>query len=476
VNPAGFQTNRFRWQITDSGATLANVWSPNQGAGLSASTTWDSTRTPLFRTCLVRSWFDEIQNGAFDTAPEANATLTAYVTVVKMRLKSVTFSGEKIHTVQKDDGTGAFPSPHWLDTNMNGTIETGENKSPVSYTCTIGHWYGDDESYMSTGVEIVTAGLPPSLPNIYIRATDANGKNYEFVGGGTVTSGSPDILAYTAGAAQCSTEILKDTVDYMNPLTLNWEVTWGGSPVWHPVGQSQNTAYITWRDPTPATLYETVLLVGCRGANGTTSSDEDDIIAGVWSEFTSVSDGVERADGVHMGYWLTQNAEQNLSGMLQNSIGDGACTAWAQLLHWSLEAQGLGTHSSIFQIDPIWGPAGYVYGYDDYFFMVKEWTFSGNGVNLASDPDWPYQVGTDATPATRIGAQNNSTSSDNFYNHWVCIVKDRVYDPSYGVGNKTKAEHENGATDGYVNDINGHARKNNTSALEFRFERDATRE
>ena len=369
-----------------------------------------------------------------------------------------------------------------------------------------------------------------------IRATDANGKNYEFVGGGTVTSGSPDILAYTAGAAQCSTEILKDTVDYMNPLTLNWEVTWGGSPVWHPVGQSRNTAYVTWRDPTPATLYETILLVGCRGANGTTSSDEDDIIAGVWSEFTSVSDGVERADGVHMGYWLTGDPAQDIGpydtptklGMLQRSNGDGSCIAWSQLLHGSLEAQGLGTYSAIYRIDP-----NMSLNPDAGGFLVKDWTFprhirtgsdatrespvlgddipvppSGtNSVCILPGPtwtldsvtagtdvyadelfpgaSWPHRVGYDTFPGTypgtRIPAQNNAGSPYWFVNHWVCKIKGQVYDPSYGAGPyPTESAHENDAIDGLRDDTAPpdppYAKKDNDSVQELVYTRDSNKE
>ena len=355
-------------------------------------------------------------------------------------------------------------APHWLDASNpadGDANDPGDRKYPVCYT---------RAATMTAAVVFTTAG--PLSGNLQIGGTGPGSLDFP----PTVAT----INGQTVGATITCLAGFEDAVEFIDPLTITWFLSSDQGVTWHEVGISQNRVYVTLGDPTPATLFETLLLIGCKNAIGQTSGTL--MTAAVWNQFTSVSDGVERADGVHMGYWLTGSPAQNIAryydydqgttvtGILQRPNGDGSCAAWAQLLHWSLEAQGLGGYSQVFMIWPSYG-ALWQYG-----FLVKNWTFTGNGIYLQTDPDFPYHKDDDVTTSTRLVAQNNTASPPVFDNHWVCIISGKVYDPSYGVNFNTQNEHENGASDGFYKESNSHTRKNDVNTQEFSYSRDTGRE
>ncbi len=92
---------------------------------------------------------------------------------------------------------------------------------------------------------------------------------------------------------------------------------------------------------------------------------------------------------------------------------------------------------------------------------------------LAGQP-YPYLVDADARDQAGAPAQGNADPPRIFQNHWLCKIGGKVYDPSYGIGDKTEAEYEDASMDGYSGP--GGTCKKNAAADELDFTRDAARE
>jgi hypothetical protein len=429
------------------------------------------------------------------------------VTIVDMDLKEVSFSGTKYHMIKKDDNTIDFDAPHWQDNSSppDGDAEdTGDRKYPVAYTSSA---TGAD-SYMKTAVKIEVTPAAAFTSGTKIKATNSDG--YNFSDDGTL-SGTE--LSFDSGQVQCDKKFDNEKVGYLNPLELKWEVSRDGGAIWYDVAKSKNIVYVCWKEPTPSTLWETPLKIGCEKAKDKTTQPE--IISETWGEFTDCV--VKRVDNKQMTYWKNSPTNQSLQAMLAASDGDGSCIAWSQLLHWCMESQGLGSVSQVWMVDE-----------DDSVnpnadgFLVKEWKFGkhirtgtdsvrdsavvpddqevtpggadtpcilpGPNGKLDSTPqgndteqdglyagtNYPYVVGLDARDQDGVEAQGYDNPPGAFEEHWVCKIDGDLYDPSYGLGSyPTELAHENATLDGILD--NPRCKKNDP-AQEIDYSRDGSKE
>ena len=179
-------------------------------------------------------------------------------------------------------------------------------------------------------------------------------------------------------------------VNVFDPFKITWTLTINGAQV--SAGASSNKLWATLSASNATPLYETLLLLGGQGANGSMSPDST--VSGIWTDFQHPSSGVMRADGTVMTYWRGNTATsfcQTLAGMLAPQTnpannGNGTCIAWSSLLDNAILAQGItgspsvpGGQLKILQITTPNTPAAPSSG-----FLVKNWNF---GKHIRTGPN-----------------------------------------------------------------------------------------
>lgn len=167
--------------------------------------------------------------------------------------------------------------------------------------------------------------------------------------------------------------------------------------------------YVTGADTTQFAEepFETVLEIGCEGANGLRPRNTNEIepaatqadrgvLDGVWSEFEDRT--VKRLDGITMKYDHSEPVNASAAAMLKDATGRGQCTAWTQLFVLALRAQGVTVSSTKLFAAPNYNQ-----------FEVRLMKAQGSGQT-------DYQT-------RRFGFHEVIASS---------LWPDRIYDPSYG--------------------------------------------
>lgn len=242
--------------------------------------------------------------------------------------------------IAKDDGSGNYTGPHWLDKNGDGDAEDeGESKNPTSHV----RGTPTSESKVIATVDFNTEG-------------DLKGE-YQIKGVGTgpgspVFEGKATIEGSHLKATLTPTQKLPDLIDLSN-LNIAWTITrkqdgmeWGKN-----YGQSSNRIYVT--GAAAANAFETVLDVGCRNAAGLrpaeageldpgASGANQQVINAIWDEFADRS--VKRVDGTKLTFWgdvVKAIGIGSASQLLAADHGHGSCGAWADLLVKTLQAQGI---------------------------------------------------------------------------------------------------------------------------------------
>ncbi len=168
---------------------------------------------------------------------------------------------------------------------------------------------------------------------------------------------------------------LPDTIAFINPLSIAWEVTVDGGKNWVNAGESDNRVYVTLAAPmTRYPLYETVLDIASRNADG--ARDPDLAVAAIWADFAGplpgvkrkAMDGYNKTDGLELHYWADAHGSAAfrekiqsqcyiLTNMLDASPEDpqlsgiGTCTAWARLFDEAIRSEGI-EGSQMYQITP----------------------------------------------------------------------------------------------------------------------------
>jgi len=363
------------------------------------------------------------------------------ITIIKVDLNKVSFSGTDNHTLKSDDQATTFSAPHYLDSNLDGDADdTGEHSYPVCYT---------RNKKMKVAAEFTVSSVP-------------SGASIKVKGDGPGNVDIPPTVATVNGStitlpATEASSAFPDEVDFVEPMTISWSVSFDGGSTWFDAGDSTNTLYVTWAAPEQATPIQTFVHVGCEaadGQSGTVGTDDDDILAAVWGAFAGLT--IQRAsDDKVLTYYGYDDANGNGSydsGETTHNDGNscqwtsaeelvgnrfGQCTAWAKLMGEVMKAQGLGTingkPSKLVRCEPL--PA-----YDRV--AIKNWTTAGNPAWSIINADAGVDGSSPATPAPgeasdAIGVAGQGHSPNPpalFLRHFIVKMNDEYYDPSYGGG------------------------------------------
>jgi len=396
----------IRFQVTaEADCQLAYSWNFGDGATSQEQNPLHSyERTGVF-TARVQV--------KCETCPDTRGNDEAEaVNVDQIRVKEVTFSGDKYHTVLEDGTAGTpYDPPHWQDNSSprDGDAEDmGDRRFPVAFT--------------RNTVPRVAAKfeVKPEIPadvvlEVKVRASGPDGLKLPETDA-TLSGKEIEVAAIQAEGP------LPDRVDRLD-LELKWEVSLDGGKSWIEAGTSDTRAYLLLGDPVPITpLHESVLDIGCRNAAGAT--DKTQLVDKAWSEFTDLTvtrkevDGHNRTDGAAMRYWLDRedpNGQQlvfsfcqTIEAMLSPTPGApglegvGTCTAWSRLFHRILRSHGI-TSSVIVRVEPDVAAHQLANG-----LLVKDYVFaqhirSGENGVCDSSP----AAHTDDRPVSMTGAQGD---------------------------------------------------------------------
>ena len=239
-------------------------------------------------------------------------------------------------------------------------------------------------------------------------------------------------------------------VDFHNPLRIDWFYCLPARSDYVFAGTTTNQVYVSWRAPTTANLFHTVVHLACANAVGQT--DAEGIADAIYGEFT---DRVVRRvhDNAQMTYWLNnQRGATETPDLLRRLDANGNCQAWSALLRDCLRVQGIAADR--IRALPV----------ADESILVKNWRFhdppSGTG-------RYPYVVGIDAFDLPGIPGQGNPNPPGAFNGHWITLCNGAYYDPSYGTPKTTGVNkdklYEDGSLDGYGNEQVSRVRRNDTS-------------
>ena len=396
--------------------------------------------------CLVVEDPDGIMGVNWDSDPfyAEGKDATLYVPLFKM--KEVSFSASTIPGWLTDDGTlnaaggidyVTYDAPHWQDGNNDGDADDpGERKYPIAYV-------RDTPPSIAGKIKVKPSGLT-ALSGFSAKIKVTGPGNIE-IDETAATIGTDEIEL----PAKASTGNFVNEIDYLNPMTLSWEVEVNDKGHWCETGDTANRTYVTLGTPTTTMRQETLFDIGCRNADGETVAAN--ALAAIWGDFADRS--VARVDSVQLKYWNPAAGScQSLPLMLADSGGNGTCVAWAHLLKTVLEAQGIGG-SSINEVESIYRNDGTL-SLDGglttrSLFLVKDWTFGSTGTAPALCAPFTH-LNSEVTDEFGVDGQGNLNPPGGFFNHFIVLYSGEYYDPSYGTGPfSSQSAWENASLDGY---------------------------
>ena len=165
------------------------------------------------------------------------------VLLLPVELSKVTFLGGHYHSVLEDGSAKHFSQVH-ADNQWEGpNLESGRLSSWQDPIC-----YSAGSSAEAT-VVLKTTGDWPAALNIKIKGVGQAGLSagYDF----PETQGIYDAANHTitAAAMVCDQEFPANTVGYLNPLEIEWQISIDGGTSWQPAGNSRNECFVTRVDP-----------------------------------------------------------------------------------------------------------------------------------------------------------------------------------------------------------------------------------
>lgn len=339
-------------------------------------------------------------------AVQAKAVNKTKTTTLKIR--QVTFDGDQYLPVAQDNGVfyspGSPREPHWKDescaTKCDGKAsETGDSRFPVAFVRST----DTANSFIKVSATFVLADV--ILPTEVKVIGDGPG-DLDFEATATTEDEAGKSILKIENI-QAKNPLLK-TIKFYNSLEIQWKYSFDKNAAFADVkkfkaaGKTDNRVYVTFATPTSPTLYESLLDISCRNADGKTT--EPDAVAAIWLDFAGPSPGVKRKkkdgknvdDGREMKYWATAGTpEAALAGSVCQTYhamlntapsnaalnGVGTCAAWSQLLHQTIKAQGI-SGTEIYELQ-----ADTTVNVNAGAFMVKKWKFEKhlrtgpNGIN-----------------------------------------------------------------------------------------------
>lgn len=371
-----------------------------------------------------------------------------------IKLYKVSFSGSNYDIVYDDDRNKKYIKPHWLDNNLNGSVEdAGDHKYPVCYK------YGK-KMKIEAGFKIdpPTSSLPSIIQSkLKIKGTcNANGKIFNLepksvtISGGEITYPSTE-----------TTEVLPESIQFYDPLEISWSISMDGGDTWNEVGKSKNRVYVRltkWYVSDPILFYTSVHLA-CSNSIGLTGSDKNTIVNNAYSHFTGKD--VKRVDGMSLQYWGPLNVNDNSTppqdfnfttwGLLMNK--QGRCGSFANFFIDIVNVNNIGidmapVYSKPFKIESTevekkllsyMKRKGYDkndYKFSPYQFLVKNWDLT-RADSIAVDVDGVKAQGPYSNPMS------------NFSDHALVKSNNLYFDPSYGTSPCTPVQWEDISIDGF---------------------------
>jgi hypothetical protein len=356
------------------------------------------TNTVVFTT-LTTNQTVSVQYG-----PGCSQTITG--AVVGLVLSNVAFS--VANDILQDDGSGAYLPPHW----------TATNSYPVTYprntTGTVSATFWVVPTNFSGSNSVIIQGVGSSGLNIPATTVTVVGVQ------STVTL--PTTNFSTAFANQ---------VDFLNPLTIDWEYT-GGGATFYDAGSSVNPVYITLTNPATANLFHTVVHLACSNGHAT---DTNAAVANTWALFAGPAN-VTTWDGTKKLYYYQNgdgwNTATDVAGLLSSQNGN--CVAWRNLLLDALLANGISA-DRVYVSSP------------GQYFLVRAWNFGSSSFTNTPPYNWMLRFPTtivdtssgvgvygDLTNLGTLDGQNTAPPAEKvFGNHRILGYGGLYYDPSYGV-------------------------------------------
>ena len=361
------------------------------------------------------------------------------ITVVPV-IKEVSFKGDANYTLTSDDAIKTFSAPHYANYSQDdeGACDPLTRDYPTAYTR-----HTTPEVEMKFGIDIE---IPEGKTvNVILKA---NGTDDVNLPAQTIAlHHGQKIYTYPKVAAE---KAWPDKIRFYGSsaqFTFTWKSKMEGAPDFNDCGTTKHRLYLTLGDPATELRQETLFDLGSRNADGKTTAAT--ATTDIWNDFTDRD--IRRVDGTQLTYYADYNCN-NLTTESLLSKGDGQCVAWAKLFIDIRKIQGI--HESVDNyvvIDSLHADG----------FIVKNWTFSGNGnsqlpnfpyVNipkasyiLANSYDWKYA---EVNDADGVPGQGNGNPASIFNNHQVMILGE-YYDPSYGVIHASISSMDDNYIDGY---------------------------
>jgi hypothetical protein len=266
--------------------------------------------------------------------------------------------------VERDDTSGAYAGPQWMDLAETGEVEedplkyldgTVDDPSiPYEHSYPLSYYRStkSEPAYITvTPVFTYESGAPIKC------VLKGSGDGYTF--GPIGVSAADGVISITLTANQALTTKIDSS-----ELKISWYLSTDGGDTYTQVGTSDNHLFVTGARASEAT--ETALWLGCQGAKGTAPADHGTpdnqaapsnqaVVDGVWSQFSG--DNVIDVEGDPLLYWGPQAINDPTPGLGSASSyvwllehKDGRCGSWASLLVNVLAIEGINSHEV--EIDP----------------------------------------------------------------------------------------------------------------------------
>ncbi|NJL26871.1 MAG: hypothetical protein HC897_02805 [Thermoanaerobaculia bacterium] len=364
------------------------------------------------------------------TTTGRRASDSTIVVNTEIKLEEVTFSGSGFHEVSEDGGE-SYVGPHWRDSSspLDGDADDpGDHRFPVSYTRNNPLELAVTFAFEPTvNLEIPVKIRGSGSGGLVIPETLASAENGKIRANGLTTMG-----------------VLPDEIRRFDPFEMTWQVSLDDGASWLEAGKSENRLFVTLADPITSPLYETLLDVGTRNADGQTTDEA--AVAAIWADFAGPIPGVRRklldghnqGDGTEMRYWVEEGSEpypevfafcQLLEAMLDPEPVDprlngiGTCIAWSDFFHEILRALGI-LGSQIIQVQS---------SYPETSLLVRNWTFTSTGTAPTSCAPFTHRT-TEASDETGLAGQGTPNPPSVFPIHSLVLFEGKYYEPSYGSG------------------------------------------
>lgn len=392
--------------LTVSDSSLVNAWEKkNKKKPIDISSgklEWDLGQNEKPPQSI---WVEALEAGVVEfTLSWVDGTISATsdsvkITLPKVTLKQIAFSGNGFFLVRKDDESGNYDPPHWLDANLDGDADDSvDKKYPVCYT--------KGSTPIIEGKYAVNPSLPADLPlmikgngpgNVEVSATDATFSNNE--------------ISFTATAGKMPSQVQR-----MESCSITWYVSFDGGNNWSDVGISANEIFLVEGTPGCRKNYRTVLYLGCDGG-GT--------VASVWAKFSGRNvcswDEQSQSYSEKLFYYKTYEASAGLTSSLLETH-NGNCFAFRDILSESLAVNNHEHIEAVLKPNDPPAIAFYVNNVnfnDPSFPQYSPWKYVKNNIDIS-----PEQI---------PGQWTSPPKRKDFGVHAIIKIGSIFYDPSYGI-------------------------------------------